>query len=352
MGATVVSKAAKPFLAGFQREMLKDFCLANNLPAFRAEQIAGWIYDKLVIDPEKMTNLPAALKEALVNDFYAPASVVAETAVSGDGLCKLRLELFDGESIETVIIPAGDRVTLCLSTQVGCPVGCRFCASGEFGLTRNLTAGEILEEFIITSGVAGRKPDNIVFMGIGEGLLNFDELSAALNILTHENYFGLSPRRITVSTSGYIPGMKRFTALGKEYNLAISLHAVNDKKRALLIPDHLRYPVSEILEAADEYRDTIGRQYTLEYTMVAGINDSLEDAGALAAIARQHRAKINLIPLNQTNGKFCRPAKNVIQDFEKKIASAGARVTRRVERGLKKGAACGQLRSAALSEKR
>ncbi len=335
----------KLWLAGTAESRLQEYFLAQGEPKFRARQVAEWVYQKLVISPAEMSNLPEKIRAKLTADFYAPAARIREQVASGDGVTKLALELFDGETIETVVIPTPERLTFCLSTQVGCPVGCRFCASGAGGLKRNLYCGEILEQFLLGSAVAGRKPDNLVFMGIGEGLLNFSELSAALSCLTDPAGFAMSPRRITVSTSGYLPGMKKLIDLGKEYNLAVSLHAVDDATRAKLIPDALRYPIAEILTLADEYCDRIGRQYTIEYTLVAGINDSLDAAAALGNLAREHRAKINLIPLNRTNEQYRRPAPRVIQAFERAVAATGARVTRRVERGEAGSAACGQLRA-------
>ena len=295
-----------------------------------------------------MRNLPADVRAALAEDFFAPGSRVAAEVASGDGVKKLLLTLHDGEQIEMVILPAEDgRTTFCLSTQVGCPVRCRFCASGRDGLVRNLTSGEMLEEFCLGISRAGR-PDNLVFMGIGEGLLNFDELAATLTALVDE--FRFSPRRITVSTSGYVPGMERFAGLRREYNLAVSLHAVDDATRAKLIPPGLRYPVAEILRAADAVRDANGRQYTLEYTLIAGINDSPAAAEQLGRIAKAHRAKINLIPYNETGGEFRRPSRAVIVEFERIAAATGARVTRRVERGGNSTAACGQLRATGMSK--
>ena len=333
----------KPFLAGESRENLTVWAESRALPKFRAGQICQWLYGKTVISPDDMANLPKDLRAALKEDFLAPGSRVAEIATSPDGVEKLAISLHDNECIEMVIIPAKERLTFCLSTQVGCPVGCIFCASGKNGLTRNLKAGEMLEQFLFGCARAGF-PDNLVFMGIGEGLLNFEELSLALDTLTSPDKFGMSPRRITVSTSGYIPGMKKFAGLKKEYNLAVSLHAVSDDIRAKLIPARVRFSIAEILKAADLCRDANNRQYTLEYTMIAGINDDLDSARKLAQIAIDHHAKINLIPYNATDGDFRRPERTVIENFENEIKSAGARVTRRVERGGKKSAACGQLR--------
>ena len=335
----------KPFLIGRSLEELTAYVEAKGFPKFRAKQLFSWLYDHAVCDPAAMGNLPGDLRTAVREDFYAPGSRIAECAAGADGVEKLLLTLHDGEQIEMVILPAEDgRTTFCLSTQVGCPVQCRFCASGRHGLVRNLSAGEMLEEFCLGVGRAGR-PDNLVFMGIGEGLLNFPELSAALSRLTGE--FRFAPRRITVSTSGYVPGMEQFAALHREYNLAVSLHAVDDATRAALIPSHCRYPIAEILVAADAIRDANGRQYTLEYVLLAGINDAPDAAEKLGKLAIAHRAKVNLIPYNETGGtEFRRPARNVVADFERRVAATGARVTCRVERGSGNTAACGQLRAA------
>ena len=342
----------KKFLAGISAGELKDWLIGQGESAFRAKQVTGWLYDKLVLDPSQMKNIPAKLQQLLAENFFAPSCTIAERVESPrDGVVKLRLELHDKESVELVVIPADERVTLCLSTQVGCPVGCRFCASGVNGLVRNLTAGEMLEEFLIGCAEAGRKCDNIVFMGIGEGLVNTAELFKVLDVLTSPEGYAMSPRRITVSTSGFVPGMLKFAELGKEFTLAISLHAPDDMTRAKIIPDKMRYPISEILDAADIYRERSGRLYTLEYTLLAGINDSQAQAEALGNLARRHRAKINLIPYNETDSLFKRPSREAIELFEKTAAATGATVTRRVERGAKSAAACGQLRVKAEEKK-
>ena len=335
----------KPFLAEATLESLKEYLKEVGEAAFRAKQIIDWVFKKDIINPDEMSNLSSSLKEKLKQDFFAPGSKINNAVSSPDGTTKFTFTLFDGEIIESVLIPTQDRLTLCLSTQVGCPVGCRFCASGEHGLVRNLHCGEILEQLLLTSKYAGIRCDHLVFMGIGEGLLNFEELSKALFKLTSSDYFGLSPRRITVSTSGFVPGMKKFAQLKKEYNLAISLHAPNDEIRSQLIPDKIRYPIKDILACADECRDSNGRQYTLEYTLIAGINDSLKNAEDLAFLAKEHRAKINLIPYNSTGKTYKRPTKEVIEKFVEKVINCQARITVRAERGNKKSAACGQLRS-------
>ncbi|WP_294502792.1 23S rRNA (adenine(2503)-C(2))-methyltransferase RlmN [uncultured Victivallis sp.] len=336
----------KPFLAGSLREDFAAWCVKECTVKFRANQIAEWIYRHDVLDPMEMKNLPLPLRGALKTDFLAPGSSIAQTVTAPDGTEKLLIELHDGETVEMVLIPGREeRLTFCLSTQVGCPVGCLFCASGRDGLIRNLAAGEIIEEFLLGSKRAGRRPDSIVFMGIGEGLLNFHELSKALHVLTSPDYIGMSPRRITVSTSGYVPGMLKFAELGREFTLAISLHAPDDETRARIIPDKVRYPIAEIMAAADRYLETAGRMVTIEYTLLAGINDSHEAAVKLARLARAHHAKVNLIPYNATDSRFQRPSRQVIEEFERTVFDAGAHVTLRTERGFESSAACGQLRA-------
>lgn len=335
------------FLAGTSPVALREWAKSHNLPAFRGTQVAGWVYEKGVVEPKEMNNLPLSVRELLKTEFFAPGTAVSETAGSEDGTEKLLLTLHDGETVEMVLIPAEERLTFCLSTQVGCPVQCRFCASGRDGLIRNLAAGEILEEFLLGSRRAGRRPDNLVFMGIGEGLLNFRELAAALEMLTSPEGFGMSPRRITVSTSGYVPGMRKFAELGREFTLAVSLHAPDDETRSRLIPDKLRYPVAEIMEAADFYLQKAGRMVTLEYTLLAGFNDTPVHARALGELAVRHHCKVNLIPYNSTGGEFRRPSRQTIREFEDIVAVSGAHVTVRVERGAKSVAACGQLRTRA-----
>lgn len=338
--------APRRILAGMTRAEILEFVRASHLQSFRANQLADWIYRHRTVDPAAMSNLPAAFRDTLAAGLLAPSSHISAADRTADGTEKLLLTLHDGEAVEMVIIPSEERVTFCLSTQVGCPVRCRFCASGADGLTRNLEAGEIVEQMLWGAQRIGKLPDNIVFMGIGEGLLNFRELAKAIEILTSPDGFGMAPRRLTVSTSGIVPGIDELAKLDKELTLAISLHAVSDEVRARLIPNHVRYPIAEILAAADRYREKAGRMVTLEYTLLAGVNDSREDALALARIAREHHAKINLIPYNATGGDFKRPSEKVLGAFLETIERTGAHVTLRRERGSGENAACGQLRQA------
>lgn len=339
-----MTKLLKPILAGLKPGALKELAADAGEAPFRADQLGEWIYRRQVTDPARMTNLPRSLKEYLGEHTVSTSSGVSAGFTAADGTEKLLIRLHDGESVEMVIIPSFGRMTFCLSTQVGCPVRCRFCASGADGLVRNLEAGEIVEELHHGVQRLGRLPDNIVFMGIGEGLLNFDNLATALEIMTEPEMIGMSPRRITVSTSGYVPGIRRLADFGRPFTLAVSLHSVNDATRAAIIPGNLRFGIREILDACTYYREKIGRMVTFEYTLLAGVNDSEREAGMLAAIAREQHAKVNLIPYNAVSAEFKRPPKKTIMNFFNKLEQCGASVTLRQEKGADSNAACGQLR--------
>jgi len=313
-------------------------------PVFRAKQIMEWVFKHHELDPDRMLNLPLKLREDLKSNFICMSSEIKEVSKGDDKTTKLLVSLSDDEAVEMVIIPSRDRVTFCLSTQVGCPVGCRFCASGEGGLVRNLKAHEITEQLYHGIAHCGSFPDNIVFMGIGEGLLNFDNLAAALEKITEADYIGMSPRRITISSSGYVPGIYRLIELGKPFILAVSLHAVDDEIRAEIIPDKFRYPIAEILRACDDYEKKIGRMVTFEYTMLSGLNCTRTDAEKLAAMARRHHAKVNLIPYNETSEEFKRPKEIDILNFRDILEKKDVTVMLRLEKGSKVNAACGQLR--------
>lgn len=341
-----MSAASKKLLCSLSADEIKSIVIAHGAPAFRVSQILDWIYKKRITDPAAMSNLPPDLRRALLENFSCASSAVEKEICAEDGTSKLLLRLSDGEAVEMVIIPAPDRITFCLSTQVGCPVQCRFCASGASGLTRNLDAGEMIEQFFHGCAKIGKLPDNVVFMGIGEGLLNFNNLEKTLQLLCDTEYIGLGARRITVSTSGFVPGMRRLAELGRQVTLAVSLHTTDDAVRAALIPDKLRYSINEILDACQYYREKTGRMITFEYTLLAGINDSAEDAERFAAIARRLHAKINLIPYNQTTEKFRRPSDKVIRNFKAILDKHDIQVTLRIEKGSEVHAACGQLRAA------
>ena len=346
MTTNTTMNEAKPFLAAASKEDIAAALKAAGQPAYRANQVYDWIVKKWTVDPALMTNLSSSAKEALSEAFLCPSVAIEAEYPADDGSAKYLLRLHDGETIECARIPAEDgRTTFCLSSQVGCPVSCVFCSSGADGLTRNLAAGEIVEQYFLLCRKLGQAPDNVVMMGIGEPLLNFDNLVAALSIITNPDGVALAQRRITISTSGWTPGIRALTELRKQWNLALSLHAPDDKTRALLIPTKFRRDIREILAACREHREATGRLLTIEYVLLAGINDSPETARKFARLAADANAKVNLIPYNKARGAFERPSREAVKRFENALKTLHVPVTVRVEKGASATAACGQLRA-------
>ena len=346
MTTNTTTNETKPFLASASQQDIAAALKAAGQPAYRASQVYDWIVKKWVVDPALMTNLSASAKEALSEAFLCRSVQIEAEYPAADGSAKYLLRLHDGETIECARIPAEDgRMTFCLSSQVGCPVSCVFCSSGESGLTRNLAAGEIIEQYFLLCRKLGRAPDNVVMMGIGEPLLNFDNLVAALNVISDPDGVALAQRRITISTSGWTPGIRALTELRKQWNLALSLHAPDDKTRALLIPTKFRRDIREILAACQEHREATGRLLTIEYVLLAGINDSPETGRKFARLAADANAKVNLIPYNKARGAFERPSREAVKRFENALKTLHVPVTVRVEKGASATAACGQLRA-------
>ncbi len=341
----------KEFLATASLDRLKEFIEASGESAYRAGQIFSWVAKKWAVDPATMSSLPAKLKDSLREGFLCDTVKQEAEEVSSEGSRKLLLKLRDGESVECAIIPSPGRSTFCLSTQVGCPVGCAFCASGASGLVRNLQAGEIVEQFLLATRLCGELPDNVVIMGVGEPLLNYENLITALEKICDPDGIALAARRVTISTSGWTQGIKNLAKLGRQWNLAVSLHAPDDDTRAFLIPDKFRRPISEIVDACALHREATGRMLTFEYVLLYDINDSTEQAAKLAKIAKLAKAKVNLIPYNKASGPFSRPSGETIKRFENTLKSAGVVVTTRVEKGSGASAACGQLRSSSRAKK-
>jgi 23S rRNA (adenine2503-C2)-methyltransferase len=337
---------AKPFLASASKQDIAAALKAAGQPAYRAGQVYDWIVKKWIVDPVLMTNLSASAKEALSDAFLCASVAIEAEHPADDGSAKYLLRLHDGETIECARIPAEDgRMTFCLSSQVGCPVSCVFCSSGESGLARNLAAGEIVEQYFLLCRKLGQAPDNVVMMGIGEPLLNFDNLVAALNVITNPDGVALAQRRVTISTSGWTPGIRALTELRKQWNLALSLHAPDDKTRAMLIPTKFRRDIREILAACREHREATGRLLTIEYVLLAGVNDSPEMGRKFARLAADANAKVNLIPYNKARGAFERPSREAVKRFENALKTLRVPVTVRVEKGSSATAACGQLRA-------
>lgn len=318
--------------------------------AFQARQVSHWIWRHGVESFDAMRNVPKTLREALARDFVVRSGTVAKVDAAEDGTEKLLMQWRDRETVECVIIPDGERTTLCISTQVGCPVACVFCASGMFGVRRNLTAGEIAEQVLAARArlPAGRKLTNLVVMGMGEPMLNLDALLPALQRIHDDQGIAMGARRITVSTSGYPRQMERFAAADPSYNLAVSLHAADDELRKQLVPTATA-PVREIVAAAHRYFGQKGREVTYEVVLLDGVNDRERDARTMIDVLAALPCTINLIPWNPVpeitrERRLRRPATPRIDAFAEALRAGGLKVTVRRQRGADRSAACGQLR--------
>ena len=320
-------------------------------PGFRAGQNREWVYQKFVADPDKMTNLSKRDRAFLADRVTFATAAAAANQLSSDGTRKLLLTWSDGAQAETVMIPDADRRTACVSSQVGCPVGCKFCASGINGVKGNLTAGQIVEQvyhlnlFLQQGGDPVGRITNVVFMGMGEPLANYANLMAAVRILHDPGCFNIGGRRITISTVGVPPKMRELAREGLPINLAISLHAPNEPLRKQLIPWAEHFALDEILDAARYYFDETGREITLEYILLAGVNDQVDHARQLVKLSRTLRANVNLIRYNEVATlPFGRPKSEDVVRFQEVLRAGGINAHVRKSRGRDIDAACGQLR--------
>ena len=332
-------------------EQLSKQLESLNQPGYRARQILSWIYQKGARDFDSMTDLPRSLRTQLGRVFNLLSHrEIARSATPG-GTVKLLLEWSDGSTTETVMIPAAapaHRRTACLSTQVGCDVGCRFCASGIGGSKRNLTAGEIVEQAVAIDAMLRQRDErlsHIVFMGMGEPLANYEATTEAIRRLIADWCLGLAQRRITISTVGLPTQIERLATEGLQVTLALSLHAPTDELRRDLIPWAQGVPLDRLLESCHTYRQRTGREVTLEYCLLADVNDHIDHAVRLAAIAMDLKAHINLLMYNPVADlPFSRPSRNRAIAFLRKLRQLGAKANLRESRGLEADAACGQLR--------
>ena len=309
-------------------------------PAFHAQQIFAWIYKKKAKDFAAMTNLPSQLREKLKHKFSLSSLKLRTILRSSDATEKFLFELEDGNLIETVSIPAERRITGCISSQAGCKFACRFCASGALGFKRNLTCAEILEEVLNFAKVT-----HIVFMGTGEPLDNYDNVLKAIRIINSPQGLNIGARRITISTSGIIPAIKRLAEEGLQIELSVSLHAADNKTRDLIMPVNKKYPLKELISVCKEYIRQTNRQVTFEYILIAGLNSSLQSARNLGTMLKGMNCKVNLIPANPVKElKVLPPEKKEILTFKDSLLKSGINVTLRRPRGTDIDAACGQLR--------
>ena len=332
---------AKRDIKGLYRNELAELCA----PAYRADQILQWVYEKQADSFAAMTNLPAPVRDQLAADFELNAVQSVRQRHATDTTEKFLFQLRDHALIETVLIPAtpgltsqSDRHTVCVSTQVGCAYGCKFCASGLEGVKRNLTAAEIVDQVLQVQKLTGERVSNLVVMGMGEPLANYDNVLRALRILNAPWALGLGARKMTLSTVGLAPRIRQLADEPLQLRLAISLHGATDAVRK-------KHPLAELLDACDYYVNTRKRMLTFEYILIENVNDMLEQAYKLAAIVRRLHAKVNLIPYNPVDGlAWKRPDRERCKMFQHTLQTAGITATLRTEKGTDIAAACGQLR--------
>jgi len=324
-------------------------------PRYRVDQLREWLYEHPVLTTDEMTNLPAPIRERFADTLW-PFRVETERSTDRGRTVKWLFRTPDGAAIEAVLMGYPRRTTLCISSQAGCAMGCTFCATGQFGFERHLTAGEIVAQVAYAAAHLRAHPmagsparvGNVVFMGMGEPLANYPNVREAIRRIVE--VMGLSARAVTVSTVGVAPGIDRLAAEPWPVTLALSLHAADDHLRESLVPLNRRYPIDDILAAATRFREGKGRRVTLEWTLMDGVNDSAHQARALGAIARELRAHVNVIPMNPTPlAPQKRPPKERIDAFVAEVGRMGATVTLRDTRGVDIDAACGQLRVASAS---
>ena len=330
-------------------EQLDSFVAAYGLSPYRAKQIRHWIYSKGAVTLSEITELPLAVRQSLSEHCYISALNLVDRQQSVDQSEKFLFALEDGETVESVLIPEQSRCTLCISSQVGCAMGCRFCLTGKMGFKRNLLFFEIVDQALAVQKIAWKSHSvtNIVFMGMGEPFMNMDEIKKALTCLL--NNMNFSKRKITVSTSGVVPGIYELSNSRLGVNLAVSLNATTDKIRDAIMPVNRKYPLASLLEACRAFRLPPNRRIAFEYVLIKDINDTEEDAERLWRLLNGIRSKVNLIPFNPFSGTaFERPSDERVAEFQEHLAQKGITVMVRKSRGADILAACGQLRGKAM----
>ncbi len=334
-------------LFGLTVEEIADELTKLNLPKFRAKQISEWIYKRNANSFDEMTNLSKEIREQLKKLFKIESAAFIKKLESDDGLTmKFLLRLDDNSAVETVLMRHDYGNSICISTQVGCAMGCKFCASTIKGLERNLTAAEILSEVLfVNSTLENRRIDNIVVMGIGEPLMNYDNLIKFLKMIHSDYTIGLSYRKITVSTCGIVPKIYQLAEENLPITLSISLHAPTNNLRTQLMPVNKNFPIDEVVEAGKNYGEKTGRRVTYEYILIANVNDTAEHANQLSKLLKNQLANVNLIPINPVvERNFKKPSIERVKNFCEYLNNHGIAATIRKEMGANINAACGQLR--------
>ncbi len=329
---------------------LQKILVAWEEPEYRTQQIWEGLYIQLWSSADAFTSLPLPLRQKLTEKFEFKNLVVAEAQQSADGeTLKYLYELNDATAIETVLMSYSDRNTVCISSQVGCAMGCGFCATGNMGFSRNLTAGEIIEQIVRSEEHwrnQGKKLTNVVFMGMGEPFHNYSAVMKVLDIINDQRGFSLGARRITISTVGLVPGIRRFAEENLQVNLAISLHAADDELRSSMLPINDKYPISELISACQEYIEKTNRRISIEWALIEGVNDTADQAHKLVRLIKGKLYHVNLIRLNPVKHYAGLPTPtNAAENFQRILVSAGIPCTFRVRRGIDIQAGCGQLAS-------
>jgi len=335
----------KSLIHSLSREELAAVFVEMDEPKYRADQLWSWLYVKKAFVWSMMSNLPVTLKNKLSARFNLDSVKSEQTEGESGGTRKLLVGLQDGEQVEEVLIPGGDRKTVCVSSQAGCRFHCAFCASGQAGFMRNLEAGEMVGQVILAANVYNDRPSNVVFMGIGEPFDNYDAVLKAVRIINDKDGLGVGARKITISTCGVIPGIERLAEEGIQVELSVSLHAADDELRSKLMPVNGKYPLTGLIEACRKYFDKTGRIITFEYTMIRSLNDSAAHARNLVKLISGLPARVNLIPLSPVDefeGQASPPDKAEV--FMEILGRAGINTTLRMSKGSSLRAACGQLR--------
>ncbi len=330
-------------LVGMTREEIAEALAPRADAKMRARQIAAWIYAKAAGSFDEMTNLPQSLRDELAQGFTVQPLSIERHLTSSDEVDKLLVHNGDHQVYECVLLPYADRVSCCLSSQVGCPMGCTFCATGLGGFDRNLEAGEIVAQYLMLQRISPRRISHIVFMGMGEPLLNLPNVLKALRLFHDE--VGLSYRHITVSTVGLAPQIRELAKEGLPINMALSLHSPDDAIRSGLMPVNKKWPVREVIGAMKEYARTTGRKITIEYLLIGNLTDTPSQAADLARLIQGVPNVVNVIPFNyvSTEQGFERPSRDRVKAFKTELKRRGVNVTERIERGHDIAAACGQL---------
>ena len=347
-----VPAASPRELLALSREELLAWLVARGEPPMRARQLRRWVISGRATVFDQMTDLPRSLRDALTGAFVPFGTEVERHLTASDGTQKLLLRLGDGNVVECVLLQEADRRTACVSTQVGCGMGCVFCASGIDGVVRNLRADEILEQLLRVRNLlpSGERVTHVVVMGMGEPMANLDNLLEVLAVATSPDGLGMSARHVHISTVGLPARIRRLADLGKQYHLAVSLHAPNDELRTRIVPTNARVGLAAVLEAADYFYEKTGRQVTYEYVLLRDVNDRPEHAAELGRLLRGRQAHVNLIPFNDVVGlPYRRVSPQALEDFVAILRRSGVGVKVRKRKGADIDAACGQLRRSALA---